>query len=280
MTSQVSIEHLEWCDFYRGRKTDLIAVGVAEEGEFPGDPGRTRLTCSYSRNGETFVRRAGQLSSWRQIRKESRGQFSVRVCVPEDERSRRAAERSLLEQQRRPLPLPASIEGSDATQLEPMTPEYFAARYGPKWWDGSAWYREMEPEVWGNGIESRGVLDQMTLFMAAPLSTELTRRHVWNERVSPALRAVREVFSDPGPFAFRLSDEEAQELEVALATIEGLVAGAALVRDDSLFRRVDRFNRVRLASDALRAASKDGALQDFLSSVTTQTRGKRRKEVG
>ena len=79
-------------DYFKGTKNQLIAAGVAKEGQFPGDPGRGKTMATYDVLGNP-VSRGGNRNAETgfQIRRAGRDCFSVEVTLPEDEYQRRLA---------------------------------------------------------------------------------------------------------------------------------------------------------------------------------------------
>lgn len=82
-----------WTDDYLGTKDQLIAAGLAKEGQFPGDPGGNKVMASFDEYGSPLRRqpRGGYVAGSIHIQRASRGRFCVSVTLPEDEGKRRSA---------------------------------------------------------------------------------------------------------------------------------------------------------------------------------------------
>lgn len=75
-------------DDYIGTKEQLIAAGLAKQGQFPGDPGRGKMMVSYDPSGRA-VGQGRSRNGGIQIRRAGRSRFCVSVRVQDEERERR-----------------------------------------------------------------------------------------------------------------------------------------------------------------------------------------------
>jgi hypothetical protein len=79
------IQRFDWGDIFTGTKAQLMAVGIASQGLFPGDPGRGSTMCSYFADGSPS--RRGGVAGRKAVLtiKRCGKKFSVRVSrAPSD----------------------------------------------------------------------------------------------------------------------------------------------------------------------------------------------------
>lgn len=87
---EVRHERDSWGDTYIASKAALIAAGRAQDGQFPGDPGRGSTSCSYTENGEPV--RRGRAAREKVLSITRYGKlFKVWVAVDKQEGERRRA---------------------------------------------------------------------------------------------------------------------------------------------------------------------------------------------
>lgn len=55
--SGVTVDRYVWGDIYTGTKMDLIAAGLARDGQFPGDPGNDPRNCKFNPDGTPHSKR-------------------------------------------------------------------------------------------------------------------------------------------------------------------------------------------------------------------------------
>ena len=82
-----------WTDDYRGTAESLVAAGILEMHQFPGQPGRGKTMASYKPDGTPIVKG----SRWRfgvpgymQVVRTGKTRFVVSVAVAEDEGDRKS----------------------------------------------------------------------------------------------------------------------------------------------------------------------------------------------
>lgn len=86
----VKFERQHWCDFYDGTKQALVDAGIVADGQFPGDPGRAKSSCSYERDWSQR-QRGGPLTAPITVRAHGK-RFQVWLRVDENEEGRRRDE--------------------------------------------------------------------------------------------------------------------------------------------------------------------------------------------
>jgi hypothetical protein len=126
-----------WWDEYVGTKARLIEAGLARDGDFPGDPGRGKVSCAYKRDG-TPVRR-GNRARDTAIRISRAGKRFVLIAyVDEAEHERRrAAAKARDEARAEALKAEAEVKRvSDELAELPATGEQFAERAANVFWAG------------------------------------------------------------------------------------------------------------------------------------------------
>lgn len=87
--ADVKHERTSRADFYTGTKTALIGAGHAREGQFPGDPGRPKTSCSYDRDGIALCKCSR--SGWSNICRRGK-MFRVLIRVDQEQEERRRAD--------------------------------------------------------------------------------------------------------------------------------------------------------------------------------------------
>jgi hypothetical protein len=77
-------------DIYTGTREQLIAAGVVQDGQFPGDPGRGKTSVALLADG-TAARRGTGVAL--RIYRQGKSRYGVYVPLSEEEEARRRAER-------------------------------------------------------------------------------------------------------------------------------------------------------------------------------------------
>lgn len=131
----VKHEQDSWGDTYTASKAALIAAGCAQDGQFPGDPGRGSTSCSYTENGEPVRRGRAVREKVLSITRYGK-LFKVWAAVDKQERERRrAAEVQAAEWRKKAAEADAEIK-SEADKLAelPATGEDYAERAAQLFW--------------------------------------------------------------------------------------------------------------------------------------------------
>lgn len=103
------VRHFRECnaDVFLGTKTNLIALGLVADGDFPGDRGRNRSMVTYGRDGRAKVK--GETTRAPALRVCALGgqRFKVEVYPPDDEVEQRRSDEGWLPQRLRAYIAPA-----------------------------------------------------------------------------------------------------------------------------------------------------------------------------
>lgn len=172
--SGVAHNQYVWGDRYVGTKIDLIAAGLAAEGQFPGDPGCAASSCSYDAKGAVkTVGSPTKLSIKRYGKK-----FELSIRVSREENDRRSEEQARTTEWRKRA---AEAEAEVAQELAklsdlPSSKKEFAKRAAETFWSG---YHIFVSPYCGRGPDGAGYS-----FSAADrvLFTDMARRIYWEIR--------------------------------------------------------------------------------------------------